>query len=93
MSLLVVKQNMVLAEYINDSIDTLEGGDSDFPWDECSMIFPGGAESFLRVMATDMVMVMAMDMVTDTVMAMGAMVNMDVMENIIHTIEGKEGQS
>lgn len=56
-------------------------------WDVCSMIFPGGAESFLRVMATDMVM--AMDMVTDTVMAMGAMVNMDVMENIIHTIEGK----
>ena len=56
-------------------------------WGVCSTIFQEGAEFFLLVMAMATVMAMAMAMATAT--AMVIMANMDVMENIIHIIEGK----
>lgn len=65
------------------TVSTLWKEETVSSWDVCSTIFREEAEYFLPVMA--------MAMVTATVMAMAmdATENMGVMENIIHIIEEK----
>ena len=58
-------------------------------WDVCSTIFREEAEYFLPVMAMAMVTATVMAMAMDATENMGAMENMGVMENIIHIIEEK----